>query len=77
MGKEYDYFWCPGCSNYRHKEIENIVRVAHMSDRIKRQDHTKNFYTVAWSFLCDVCIDKSKGFGLNNEKTETNNVDMP
>ena len=75
MGKEYDYFWCPGCSNYRHKEIENIVRVAHMTDRIKRQEtYTENFYTVAWSFLCDVCIDKSKGFG-NNEKPD--NADMP
>lgn len=67
MGREYDYFWCPGCSNYRHKEIENIVRTAHMTNRVKRQTNKKNFYTVAWTFLCDVCIGKSKGNNDDNK----------
>jgi hypothetical protein len=72
--KEYEYFWCPGCSNYRHKDVENIVRVAHMTNRINRHNDTKKFYTTALSFLCDICISKSKEG--NNEKTKSDNADM-
>jgi hypothetical protein len=56
----YDYFWCPGCSNYRHTSVENIIRVAHMTKIMKRQDNTDNFYTTSLSFLCNFCIKKAK-----------------
>ncbi len=72
----YDYFFCPGCSNYRHSSIENIVRVAHMTKIMKRQDNTDNFYTTSLSFLCDFCIKKAKE-GNDEGKEKVVDVDVP
>jgi hypothetical protein len=52
---KYDYFWCPGCDSYKHRKFENIVRVAHMTEQVKRTENLDRFYTTAHSFLCDHC----------------------
>ena len=60
MSSQYEYFWWPGCRNYRHTSVENIVRVAHMTRTYKRKDNTDSFYTTSLSFLCNFCIKKAK-----------------
>lgn len=56
----YEFFYCPGCSSYRHRRLERLVIVAHLTEQRKRQNNADTLYTQHYTLLCTTCVAKAK-----------------
>ena len=65
----YEYFYCPGCSKYKHRRLEHLVVVAHLTEQRKRQDNPNTLYTQHYTLLCTGCITKAKEVRDNGKGT--------